>query len=328
MVTNAPAAWGTLASLPVPVAEVGVGQLHSCLHVIGGTSEPKGGEPTSVSAYNMAFDPSTNRWAQRAPLPKAASHVGVTELDGKLYAIGGLSDNVHLGPHREAFVYDPIKDDWAEIAPLPSARGSIAVAAVAGRVHALGGHDSSKVLEMSPPGGPLLRVGIGTVKTHDVYDPARGEWSAGAPLPGPPRDHMGIAVLDGRIHVFGGRVNDYSDMLDRHDVYDPTAQRWTVAAPLPRPRSAGAFVVLDGLIVYAGGECKPGGEPFTANAFDDVTAYDPENGTWLALPPLPGARHAFGGATIGKLAYFAGGSLLCGGGKTTDELLTLSLGTS
>jgi N-acetylneuraminic acid mutarotase len=134
---------------------------------------------------------------------------------------------------------------------------------------------------------------------------------------------MGIATLEGKIHVFGGRQNDYTDMLDRHDVYDPSTATWTARAPLPRPRSAGAFAVLDGRIVYAGGECKPGGAPFSANTFEDVDTYDATTDKWGEMEPLPEGRHAFGGATIDGVAYFAGGALLCGGGATTD-LLALS----
>ena len=82
--------------------------------------------------------------------------------------------------------------------------------------------------------------------------------------------------------------------------------------------------LLNGLIVYAGGECKPGGQPFSPNAFEDVTAYDPDSDRWVALTSLPQARHAFGAATIGNVAYFAGGAPVCGGGTMTD-MLSLSL---
>ncbi|MBC7578983.1 MAG: hypothetical protein H7312_16735 [Tardiphaga sp.] len=162
--------------------------------------------------------------------------------------------------------------------------------------------------------------GFGTVTTHQVYDPATNKWSSRAPIPGPGRDHVGIAVLSGRVHLFGGRSADVQDNLDRHDVYDPATDRWTSAAALPRQRSAGAYTVLNGLILYAGGECKPGGRPNTANAFDEVTAYDPKSDTWIQLPPLPRARHAFGAATVHGIAYFVGGAPVCGGGAMTDMI--------
>lgn len=317
--------WSTRSPMPATIAEVGVVEAGGFIHLIGGTPEGGALEPAPASSVHLMYDPDTDAWEGRAPLPEPASHVGLTHLDGKIYAVGGLSENVHLGPHCQVHAYDPVLDVWNDLAPLPSPRGSIGVAAIRGRVHALGGHSSSTVVEQSPPGGETMRIGVGTVNTHEIFDPGTGRWTEGAPLPGPSRDHMGVATLNGAIHVFGGRVNDYSDMLDRHDVYEPDEDTWTSAAPLPRPRSAGAFTVLQGLIIYAGGECKPGGDPFTPNAFEDVTAYDPSTDRWMELTPLPRARHAFGAAAVNGTAYFVGGSFLCGGGAATDEVLALTL---
>lgn len=311
--------WTRKAPIPVAIAEVGAGQVEGKIYVVGGTVESG-----AFCASNLMYDPAKDRWEERAPLPQAMSHIGVTQLGGKLYAIGGLTGNVHVGPKASAFVYDPKLDSWTELAPLSSPRGAMAVAACDGKIHVFGGHNSAKVEKVSAPGEPEMTIGIGTVNAHEIYDVPSDRWSQGAPLPGPSRDHMGVAVVDEKIHVFGGRINDYSDMLDRHDVYDPKTDGWTSAAPLPRPRSAGAFTMLNGLIIYAGGECKPGGQPFSANAFDDVTAYDPKAEAWETLTPLPMGRHAFGAATLDAVAYFAGGALLCGGGATTNDLLALA----
>jgi N-acetylneuraminic acid mutarotase len=246
-------------------------------------------------------------------------------LDGKLYAVGGFTGVVHMGPKPAAFVYDPETDKWRQLPDISSARGSVAVAAVGGKLHILGGRQADKVVKRpSPPGAPQLFAAFGTVNMHQIYDPVTGKWSAGAPVPGPARDHAGIAVLDGRIHLFGGRTADVVDDLARHDVYDPRTDTWSTAAPLPVARSAGAYTVLDGRIIYAGGECKAGGQPQTPYAFDDVTAYDSRADIWEMLAPLPQARHAFGAATVNGVAYFAGGSPVCGAGAMTD-MLTLTL---
>lgn len=319
------ARWSTRRPLPGTIAEVGVAAVDGLIHLVGGTPEGGAWQVAEASTVHVRYDPATNRWEERAPLPEPASHVGLTQLNGKLYAVGGLSQNVHLGPRPQVHTYDPVLDKWDDVAPLSTPRGSVGVAAVDGRVHALGGHSSSTIVEQSAPGGRRMRIGLGTVTTHEIFDPGTAQWTEGAPLPGPPRDHMGIVTLGQEIHVFGGRINDYSDMLDRHDVYHPDVDTWSKAAPLPRPRSAGAFTVLQGLIIYAGGECKPGGDPFTANAFEDVTAFDPGADRWITLSTLPRGRHAFGAATVGDTAYFAGGSFLCGGGEATDEVLALSL---
>jgi N-acetylneuraminic acid mutarotase len=257
-------------------------------------------------------------------LPQALNHVGVAALDGKLYAVGGFVEVVRIRPQNVAFVYYPGTNQWSELPDPSSPLGSIAIAAVGGKVHIFGGRKSDRVVKISPLGALHLFAGFGTVTTHTIYDTKSGSWSPGASIPGAARDHMGIAVVDDKIHLFGGRTADVGDNLDRHDVYDFVTDRWTEAAPLTRARSAGAYTVLDGLIIYAGGECKPGGEAFSANAFDDVTTYDFRTDRWIALESLPRARHVFGAATICDTAYSAGVAPVCGGGTLTD-LLSLSL---
>jgi N-acetylneuraminic acid mutarotase len=279
-----------------------------------------------ASTQVWAFDPATDVWSRRAPLPQGLTHVSVAGLDGRLYALGGFTDPVHINPQPTVFTYDPATDTWATLAPMPRALGSVAVAVVHGRLHVLGGRDSRRVVEVPmPEDAPPLSEGLGTVNAHAAFDPATATWTELAPIPGPPRDHVGVAVLDGRIHLFGGREEEFEQNLDRHDIYDPATDSWSIAAPLPMPRSAGASAVIEGRIIYAGGECRPGGQPFTPNTFDEVEAYDPAADAWTALPPLPqGGRHGFGAGVVGDAALFAGGAQFCGGGATTD-LLELTL---
>ena len=319
-------AWTSRAPLPAGVAEVDVAELDGQVYVVGGTEQVGEGELDWASTLVLRYDPTLDAWDERAPLPYELSHVGLAAFGGRLYAIGGFTNVAHLHPQTVALAYDPAADAWSELPPLPVTLGSVAVAAVDGRLHVLGGRDGAEVVEIPmPPGEPPLFSSLGTVNSHLVLDPATREWSEAAPVPGPSRDHVGVAVLDGRVHLFGGRFESFSDNLDRHDEYDPAIDSWSVAAPLPTPRSSGAFTVLDGRILYAGGECKPDGEPFSPNTFTHVTAYHPETDSWSTLVPLPQGRHAFSAATVGDVAFFAGGATVCGGGATTD-LLALTLG--
>ena len=316
--------WTRKASMPIAFEGLSLGVIGGKIYALGGGERSAGGEEMPSSAQMLMYDPITNAWQRRASLPRSLSHVGVTVLDGKLYAIGGFTGAVHLGPQALAFVYDPKTNRWSTLASLPGVRGAVAAAAVDGKIHIFGGRNSATLVKITPPGAPEMFEGLGVLTSHDIYDPATNKWFSGKPLPGPGRDHLGIAVLEGRIHIFGGRTGGFNELTDRHDVYDPKSDRWSSAAPLPHPRSDGAFTVLDDLIIYAGGECKPGGKAFTPNTFDEVTAYDPKTDRWKELTPLPQARHGIGAASVGHIAYFAGGASVCGGGTTT-ELLALTL---
>jgi galactose oxidase-like protein len=95
-----------------------------------------------------------------------------------------------------------------------------------------------------------------------------------------------------------------------------------------RRPEVGAAVYYDGLLIYAGGECKQrdpnaafGGGP----DFDETEGYDPKTNTWRTLARLPSARQAFGAATVGSAAYFPGGTLRCGGLALTDQMLVFRL---
>ena len=68
------------------------------------------------------------------PTPRGA--LSVTELDGKLYAIGGYDREANIAAVE---VYDPEQNTWAERAPLPTPRDHLATATVSGKVYVLGG---------------------------------------------------------------------------------------------------------------------------------------------------------------------------------------------
>lgn len=311
--------WTPRAPLPVRLGETNAVSDGTAVYVIGGTEQAGDAPPRDASRRALRYDPVGDRWQALPDLPEALSHVGTAVLDGRLYAVGGFTRNVHLAPRGSVFVYDPASAVWTRLAPISPARGSVSLAAVGGRLHAFGGRTSDSVVDLPmPPGLPPLQAGYGTVNLHQVYDPGSGRWSDAAPLPGPARDHMAVVVLDGKIHLLGGRTADTDDNQTRHDVYDPASDRWTAAAPLPAARSAGAATVIEGRIVYAGGECRPGGIPNQDLAYDQAWAYDPAHDTWQAMAPLPQGRHGFGGASVGHRAYFAGGAPTCGGGMRDD----------
>ena len=69
-----------------------------------------------------------------------------------------------------------------------------------------------------------------------------------------------------------------------------------------------------------GGELPPENRTFNENEAFDVKA-----GTWRTLAPMPEGRHATAAATDGQSVYLAGGSLLPGGGKVTDQLIVFTL---
>ena len=311
--------WSAASTMPTGTGDSGVAALDGKIYVVGGASffphilpgSSDMGSGTWGSSINYEYDPATDKWRQRAPMPIGLSHVGVVGFNHKLYVFGGFTSLIHANAQNAALVYDPAANDWQWLPPLSSRRGSVSAVEADGKIHVFGGrlHDPT----------PL--------DIHEVFDPATNRWTKKAPMP-VARDHMGIAVVDGKIHIVGGRSGGQTDNVGEHDVYDPVSDKWSKAAPVPTPRSGGAVVYYDGLLIYAGGECRKldPNAPFGGGEdFDEVQGYDPKTNTWRTLTSLPGARQAFGAATIGSAAYFPGGTLRCGGLGLTDQMLVFRL---
>jgi len=153
-----------------------------------------------------------------------------------------------------------------------------------------------------------------------VYDPATNRWAPAAPLP-IPRDHVGIAVVDGKIHVYVGRKTDaVMSKVGLHHIYDPAADTWSEAAAMPIPVSSGTFAQFRGLLFYLGGECTDDNKTFALNE-----AYDPKTNRWMKLADMPVARHAQAAAVAGGKLYMIGGSTGCGAEGLVADTLVFTL---
>src|SRR5262245_38345940 len=85
-------------ALPQPRAEHNAIALNGKIYAVGGgIPDPSGKGMLDRGASTLVeeYDPATDRWRVRAPLPHALTHVGLTGLDGKLYAVGGFTHDVH-----------------------------------------------------------------------------------------------------------------------------------------------------------------------------------------------------------------------------------------
>jgi N-acetylneuraminic acid mutarotase len=296
--------WGSKAPMPLRRQEAAIATLDGKIYVVGGNRSPDEHGTAVNSTRTDEYDPASNRWRPRAPIPHGTNHVWAVGLGGKLYAIGGFEEPNRVGSYG-VYEYDPKTNKWRDRVSLPDPpRGSAGLAVLDGKIHVIGGRDTDKSFE-----------------THDVYDPRANRWSAAAPLPaGHGRDHIAaIAASDGQIHVIGGRFASSDKMTGLHDVYDAKSNSWHAEAPLPTPRSGGPGALYRGLIIVMGGE-RPGGPMYT-----QTEAYDPKTKKWLTLAPMPEGRHAAGAVVVGDTLYIPGGGAEPGGGRPVKTLLTFTL---
>lgn len=85
---------------------------------------------------NEEYDPVSDTWRSRSPLPTARSGLAAAALDGRIHVVGGEGT---AGTFEENEVYDPATDSWTAAAPLPTPRHGLGAAALAGVIYVLAG---------------------------------------------------------------------------------------------------------------------------------------------------------------------------------------------
>jgi hypothetical protein len=285
--------WIEMPRMPIPTAEMGVIECGGRVHVVGGYARQN-----VNSAFHQVYDPQTGIWSFRAPIPFACNHLSLAVIGTRIYSFGGFIEQNRC-PHTQCFVYDSEADAWEKLPNLLRPRGAISAVALDGVIHLLGGRD------------------VRSLDWHEVFDPATGKYrilegmrgsTPTQPFAGQ-RCHMGVVVVDGRVHAIGGRKDSYDFNTSLHAVYDPATDAWSFRRPLPTPRSGVCAAFVSGRILVFGGEAP--GLVFAANE-----GYDPETDRWETLAPMPVPRHGLHGATvavIGENVHVPGGAPITGG---------------
>src|SRR3989441_3734462 len=243
LVTSGPH-WSAAAPLPEPIQETPAAVLHGKIYIAGGIDRA---DRATAAAYR--YDPAANRWERIADLPAPRHHMPLAVAGDTLYAVGGLAETSFV-PESNLWIYREDRNGWESRAPLPEPRGASGVGVVSGKLVVVGGWGMGRVLLDStaiydPAANRWQHAApIPTPRDHLTAAAAGGlVYAIGGPPPGPrrhlpplralhppppppsPRDPMpsrrgglASAVLDGRIHTFGGETR--SSVLDNHEIYD------------------------------------------------------------------------------------------------------------
>jgi N-acetylneuraminic acid mutarotase len=122
--TPATNAWTQVAPLPAPRSDAAVTVgLDGTIYAIGGDSHCCEGSPL---ASVVAYDPQTDRWTSRAPLPRAIDKsAATTAANGRIYLTGGQifkPATRTTGTLNTVEVYDPPTATWRSGPKLPARR--------------------------------------------------------------------------------------------------------------------------------------------------------------------------------------------------------------
>ncbi len=258
------------------------GRLHPTVAVVknrayviggGGPAHFDGG-----SKLNEMYDPDTDTWTTKAPMPTARGWNPWVVLNDVIYVAGGVNAQVASAAFES---YDPATDKWTALTPMP-------VASIASWGIAYGGK---------------AYFFAGSSGATQIYDPVTAKWSTGAAVPGGGGEDHATAELDGKLYVIGGAYSPDRVALRR---YDPATNTWESLANMPDGVTDGfAYVVGRSIYVWCGWDSKE----------RDLRVYDVDSQTWSSrttfLPPIPNSAgyNRFKIAMLNGRAYFMGGAV-------------------
>jgi hypothetical protein len=185
-----------------------------------------GGGSTNISATNSGDTDSNTPLILEtlSPLPTARAELGVATVNGKIYAIGGISGST-LSTVEE---YNPLTNTWTAKAAIPTKRRLMVVAAVNNKIYAIGGVDGSN------------SSNINYTNVTEEYDPATDTWTTKSPFPiVAPSNHIlgnqyiGGAVANGKIYIVAYKAGGFSGGQSPTYIYDPSTDTWTTGEPVP-----------------------------------------------------------------------------------------------
>jgi hypothetical protein len=247
--------WTYKVPMPTPRMALATAVYQNKVYCIGGRSV-SGDRNGGFTAVNEVYDPATDTWETKAPMPSAAGWLVANVVYGKIYVLDYSGAN---------YVYDPATDSWTTKAPVPaSAFDGYASAVLDGKIYVIGG----------------LSAGSDS-NLNFIYNIETDKWSAGAP---PPSSHGGGAagattgaMAPKRVYVFGEVANiRQGENPDFVRVYNPKIDDWTYGADNPSVNryNFGVAVVNETFYVVGGHTYNFTGNFVPSSANEQYTPID------------------------------------------------------
>lgn len=150
--------WERVADAPTARNSAAAAVIDDKIYVVGGRQMIKGADgrqrPVNVATLEV-YDPATDRWETRAPMPLAQGGLAAAAYGGKLYAFGGEQFVPATKVFPDAWVYDPKADRWTALPAMPTPRHGHGAAVVGKRIFLMGGGE---------------KVGVGASRVQEVLE--------------------------------------------------------------------------------------------------------------------------------------------------------------
>jgi N-acetylneuraminic acid mutarotase len=185
------------------------------------------GVDTNQKALTYAYNPKTDSWTLKTPMPTSRVRFTIAQYQDKVYAIGGITGydsssgkSLITGANE---MYDPATDTWTTKISMPTPRTSMQANTVNGKIYVVSG-----LVDNLAPSGPAL------TNVTEVYDPSTNVWTTAEQIPTPVFSYAS-AALDGKIYVAGGekQAGEQSPFTSALQIYDVATNSWSTGKSLP-----------------------------------------------------------------------------------------------
>ncbi|RQW06198.1 T9SS C-terminal target domain-containing protein, partial [candidate division KSB1 bacterium] len=242
----------------------------------------------SLCATSLALSQS-DTWELKAPMTDGRFFTNACELDGKIYVIGGQTENAFPNARTIVEIYDPLTDSWSKTSNLPAPKSGPGVCALNGKIYVMGGRYGDYAFAHS--------------STVYEFDPTTESWAEKTPMPRR-RSFFHLFPVEGKIYAIGGRGYEGTTDLwpTEVDIYDPIADAWSFGAAMLINRNLYAGAEVNGKIYIIAGE-----KDFTKTPTKTVFEYDVAQNKWSKKKDVPTASFAATAAALNGNIYVMGG---------------------
>jgi N-acetylneuraminic acid mutarotase len=277
--------WTTKTPMPTARYRFGLAVYDNKIYCIGGQFSNRSiNARTDRTGAIEVYDPKTDTWAEKAPMPNPRSQFQANVIDGKIYIMGGRTGGQQTTVSLNE-VYDPNTETWVTKAQLIYPVVSYSSAVVGNKIYLFGGQNEYN---------ETMNLAV-----TQIYDIETDTWSLGASLPTAVlKSAAGVTsgtLVPQKIYVVGGDPLGGEQATDLVQIYDPVLNSWQLGTPMPTARLELAMAIVDDRLYVIGGATgymiPPVWEGIAENAMYTPLGYrepidDPKTGL---IVPLFGA---------------------------------------
>ncbi|MDD5013203.1 MAG: kelch repeat-containing protein [Candidatus Pacebacteria bacterium] len=187
------------------------------IYVMGGNSSTVGPDGNTILNTNYEYDPATNTWTTKAPMPQDSHGHSATVYNNIIYVAGGF--NMTSGYLNRTIAYDPATNTWTTKAVMPYRVSNNALFTVGNKIYSVGGFSNVSGTWQD-------------INNVQEYDPATNTWTAKTSM-SYARSGLFGAVINNKIYVTGGHYTGTASPAFnslKTEEYDPATNTWTTKA--------------------------------------------------------------------------------------------------